>query len=173
MPEHHKFDIFMKMLQIIEKEQDSSVVKITEGQQKKALGIIQKIEGNTFFQTVRRQEVVMGDQYQAGQAGAMGPNASTTGSTFQLIWQQNEGKLDLKSLASELETLRKAMRQEATDAQHDVAIGEVAAAQTAASAGDGPKAIEHLRNAGKWALDIASKIGVGVATAALKSGLGI
>jgi len=173
MPEHDKFDIFMKMLQIIEKEQDNSAGSITKEQQIRALGVIQKIEGNIIFQTTERQEVVMGDQYKAGQVGAMGPNASATGNTFKQIWQENEGSLDLNSLASELETLRKAMRLEATYTQHDVAIGEVAAAQTAASLGNGPKTIEHLRNAGKWTLDIASKIGTGVATAALKSGLGL
>jgi hypothetical protein len=173
MSEHDKFDVFMKMLQIIEKGQELSTVKITKEQQTKVLGIINKIEGNVIFQAALQQEIDMGDQYKAGQAGAMGPNATAMGNTFQQIWQQNEGNLDLNSLAEGLELLRKAMRQEAVAAEHDVAIGEVAAAQTAASAGDGPKAFEHLRNAGKWALDVSSKVGIGVATAALKSVLGL
>ncbi|GGE39521.1 hypothetical protein GCM10011360_28980 [Primorskyibacter flagellatus] len=173
MPEHDEFDIFMKMLQIIEKKQDSYFGNISEEQQAKALQVIHKIEGNVYFQSAEQQEVVVGDQYKGGQVGAMGPNASATGNTFQQIWQENEGSLDLTSLASELETLRKALRSEATELEHDVAIGEIAAAQAAAASGDGPKALEHLRNAGNWALDIASKIGTGVATAAIKSGLGI
>jgi len=115
----------------------------------------------------------MGDNYSAGQAGAMGPSAQATGNTFQQIWQQNQGSIDLRALAEELETLRRLMRKEATEPTHDVAIGEVAAAQTAASEGKGAKALEHLRNAGKWAFDVSTKIGVGVATAALKTALGL
>ena len=65
------------------------------------------------------------------------------------------------------------MRQQATGAAHDVAIGEVAAAQTAAAEGNGAKALEHLRNAGRWALDVSTKVGIGVATAALKTALGL
>ena len=114
----------------------------------------------------------MGDNYSAGQAAAMGPSAQASGNTFQQVWEQHQGSIDLHSLARELETLRGLMRKEATDPVHDVAIGEVAAAQTAATGGNGAKALEHLRNAGKWAFDVSTKIGVGVATAALKTALG-
>lgn len=113
------------------------------------------------------------DSYKAVQAAAMGPNAHASGNTFQQVWQQNASSIDLKALTHELETLRKAMRTEATDAMHDVAIGEIASAKTAAAEGNGAKALEHLKNAGKWAFDVSTKIGVGVATAALKTSLGL
>ena len=57
--------------------------------------------------------------------------------------------------------------------EHDAAVGEIASAQVAAKAGDGPKAMSHLAKAGKWALDVAKKIGTGLAVAALKASLGI
>lgn len=173
MPEHDKFDVFMKMLQIIEKEQEVAWGAITEEQQIKALGIIHKIEGNVFFQANAKQETTMGDRYKAGQAGAMGPNATATGNTFQQMWQQNQGALELPALAKELEVLRNAMKQEASNPEHDVSIGAIAAAETAAAQGDGPKVLEHLGNAGKWALDVSTKVGVDLATAALKSSLGL
>jgi hypothetical protein len=121
------------------------------------------------------ENIHMGDNnnYSAEQAGAMGPNATATGNTFQQIWQQNQGCSDLHALAGELETLRMLMRKEATESSHDIAIGEVAAAQAAAAKGMGAKALEHLRNAGTWAFDLSTKIGVGVATAALKVALGL
>lgn len=115
----------------------------------------------------------MGDNYSAGQAAAMGPNAQAMGNTFQQIWQQSQGSIDLNALATELGALRRLMRQEATGPSHDVAIGEVAAAQTAAAEGKGAKALEHLRSGGRWAFDVSTKIGVGVATAALKTALGL
>jgi hypothetical protein len=116
--------------------------------------------------------IKMGDNYSAGQVGAMGPNSHATGNTFQQIWQQSQSNIDLRSLAHELETLRTVMRKEATIPEHDIAIGEVAAAQTAAAQGNGAKALEHLKSAGQWAFDVSTKIGIGVAIAAIKTALG-
>lgn len=115
----------------------------------------------------------MRDNYSAGQAGAMGPNSRAENISFQQIWSQDQGSIDLPTLARELQFLRTKLREEATEPSHDVAIGEVASAQTAASEGNGPKALEHLKNAGKWAFDTSTKIGIGVATAALKTALGL
>ena len=116
--------------------------------------------------------IQMGDKYSALQAGAIGPNSQSTSNTFQQIWQQSQGNIDLRSLAHELEKLRTVMRTEATIPEHDIAIGEVAAAQTAAAQGNGAKALEHLKTAGKWAFDVSTKIGIGVASAAIKTALG-
>ncbi len=44
----------------------------------------------------------------------------------------------------------------------------IASAESCAKKGDGPGALEYLSKAGKWALGIAEKIGVPVATEALK-----
>jgi len=45
----------------------------------------------------------MGDNYSAGQAGAMGPGAQASNMTFQQIWNQTQGSLDLQQLSKELE----------------------------------------------------------------------
>jgi len=87
--------------------------------------------------------------------------------------QHNRADIDLHALIYGLQELRTAMRQEANTPDHDVSIGEVAAAQTAAAAGNGSKVIEHLKNAGKWAFDVSTKIGISVATAAIKTALGV
>ena len=103
----------------------------------------------------------------------MGPNAHSHDMTFQQIWNQSTQGIDLPALASELPKLLEAMRAQASDAEHEIAVGNVAAAEKAAAVGDGGKTLEYLRNAGKWTLDIAQKIGVGVAVAAIKISLGI
>jgi hypothetical protein len=113
----------------------------------------------------------MGDQYKVGQAGAVGPGAHAHHMRFQQIWQEGGGGLDLKVLAEELSQLRAALKQEPTSPEQDSAIGAVAAAEVAARKGDGPGAPERLADAGKWAFDVATKIGVGVATVALKTAL--
>ena len=118
-------------------------------------------------------ELHMRDVYSAGQAGAMGPGAQANQMTFQQIWNQVQGTLNLPALAGELETLQKALRAEASEPEHELAIGAVAAASTAAKQGNGPKAIEYLKKAGKWTLDVSTKIGTDIAAAALKSSMGM
>jgi hypothetical protein len=114
-----------------------------------------------------------GDQYTAGQAGAMGPGAHAHDMTFQQI-TETANKIDLKQLAADLSLLRAAMKkEEGTTAEQDLAIGSVAAAEAAAAKGDGPGALQHLKAAGKWAFDVATNIGASVAAAALKGPLGI
>jgi hypothetical protein len=72
----------------------------------------------------------------------------------------------------ELTVLRTALAEQASAPDHYVAVGEVAAAEKAAAIGDGPGALQHLKKAGVSVWDVATKIGIGVATAAAKSALG-
>ena len=118
------------------------------------------------------EKIVMGDQYSAGQAGAMGPHSKVSNMTFQQIWQQTQSSIDLETPSGELAPLRRAMRHAAEELSHDKAVAEVGAAEEAAQNGDGSLVLQHLKNAGKWALDVATKIGVSVASEALKKSLG-
>ncbi len=119
-------------------------------------------------------EVVMGDQYNvSGQAGAVGPGAHAHDMTFQQIWNQVGSQTDLATLAAELAMLRAAMEKEAKQPSEKFAVGAVAAAEESARQKDGPKVIEYLKSAGKWAFSIAEKIGVGLAKDALKASLGL
>jgi hypothetical protein len=111
-------------------------------------------------------EVVMGDKYDitGSQVGAVGPGAHVERMTF--VQQQ---PLDIEALAEELGRLRVALREHGSEPEHDLALGEVAAAEKAAKEGDSDGALRHLKQAGQWALGVATEIGVPVATAALKS----
>ncbi len=115
----------------------------------------------------------MGDNYKVGQGMAVGPGAQASHGTFQQVWNEGGSKIDLAQLAAELARLRTALRAESTSAEQDVAIGAIAQAETAAVAEDGPGALAHLRNASKWVLGVAEKIGVGVAAGAIKTALGL
>jgi len=118
-----------------------------------------------------------GDTYkiegQKVQVGAFGPYAHAHDMTFTQIGSQIEKSVDLIQLADELAKLRQAMKKEATEAEHDIAVGEVTKAEQAAKKKDAPKVAEYLKSAGKWALDIAAKIGVPLAIEALKQATGI
>jgi hypothetical protein len=100
-----------------------------------------------------------------GQAGAFGRGAHAQNMSFQQV----QSGIDLPQLAEELGRLRKAMRGVTTGARgEDKAIGAVADAEDAAVNGDGPTALRCLKNAGKWPLEIAEKIGVGIAAETIK-----
>jgi hypothetical protein len=114
----------------------------------------------------------MGDIYNAGQAGAMGPGAHAHDITFQQLWNSASKDLDLSQLASELRALSPRLTEAATAPEHKIAIGNVEAAADAADAGDGPKALQYLKTAGQWTFDTATKIGIGLSIAAAKSYLG-
>jgi hypothetical protein len=113
------------------------------------------------------------DTYITGQAGAVGPGASAAGTSFAASWNQVGSAINLRQAAVELRALRDALRSGESSADHDEAIGAVASAEKAALAGDGPGMLEHLKRAGKWALDCATSIGTRVAAAAIKSAVGL
>lgn len=118
-------------------------------------------------------DVQVGDNYQVNQAGAVGPNARANHVTFNQAAGRIEGSINFVQLADELSKLRQVMMREASEVEHSIAVGEVAKAEQAAKEKDPSKVAEHLKLAGKWALDIASKIGVPVAVEVLKKSIGI
>jgi uncharacterized protein YjbI with pentapeptide repeats len=115
----------------------------------------------------------MGDKYIVGQAGAVGPQSHTQNTTLNQIWNQIESSIDLTQLANDLSALYKIMKQEATSPEHEMAVNEVAKAEQAARAENGASAVGHLKSAGKWALDFATKIGARVAEEVIKNAMNI
>ena len=81
--------------------------------------------------------------------------------------------MELNSLASELAQLRLNLKERAVEPEHDMAVGSIAEAEQAAKEGDGPRALRHLKTAGKWTLDVATSIGKTVAAEAIKASLGM
>jgi hypothetical protein len=118
------------------------------------------------------EHIIMGDSYNAQQAGAMGPNAKASNMSFQQIWAHSCADLDLARLATELRDLRAEMKSRSTEIDHDAAIASVGAAEQAASEDDGPTVLKHLKRAGHWALEVATKIGTTVAAKALENAIG-
>lgn len=117
---------------------------------------------------------VMRDNYEvSGQAGAVGPNAHVHDLTLNQIASQIENSMDLSQLSDELARLHQAMKGEATNSEHYKAIGSVMEAEGAAKAKDSSKVVESLKSAGKWTLDLASKIGASLATEAIKQSMGM
>jgi hypothetical protein len=130
-------------------------------------------------QTIVKGDLIMGDNvgrdniYADRGAIAAGGNAKITNSEFRQVWSELAGNPDLETLARELAELRNKMRVQAVEPEHDIAVGHIAAAETAAKAGDGPTMLQHLKEAGKWALEFATKVGATLTTEIIQKSLGM
>lgn len=130
-------------------------------------GNIQQVAiGKTINQNITNNEGVlsMRDTYiNKGQTGAMGNKAQSANNTFQ----------QLLILADDLSKLKDFMRNTAYSPEQKATVDEVIRAEQAARNGDESKMMNHLKNAGKWALDAAREIGTDVAAEVIKKSLGV
>jgi hypothetical protein len=102
----------------------------------------------------------------SGQIGSVGDNNQVSFANNTPLRQFES--IDLLTLANDLARLIEAMKKECKETEHYAAIAEVDKAQKAAKSKDVSKVKEYLKLSGKWALDIASKIGADIAVEALK-----
>ena len=108
----------------------------------------------------------VGDRYEAQQAGAMGPGATTADS--QLILYGENG-VDLEKLIRELGELRAEMHRTAETAEQQVDLGAVAGAELALQEQGRGGARRAIASVGKWTVATATKLGLLVAAEWLKS----
>ena len=129
-----------------------------------------QVKGDKFM-----SEQIMGDQFHVsgGQIGAIGPGAHAHDINFNQQWNELGSEINLRELEPELAQVREAMKNEATENEHYQALAEVSSAEEAARSDDGPKVLEHLRSAGTWALDAATKTGSKLAVEAIKHSMGM
>jgi hypothetical protein len=115
-----------------------------------------------------------GDTYNNfGAAGAVGSKNVVKDSTVR---QTNQGGqvLDMIILAQELARLRAALREQATEPEHDAAIGDLASAEIAARKSDENATLTHLArlgSLGKWVLGVAQSIGTPLAISVIRQAL--
>lgn len=96
--------------------------------------------------------------------GSVGRNSHAEVVAVQQPGSQKNEEIDFEDLVSDLANLRRAMRDRSSgEGEHDEALGQIAQAEKAAKGGDRPAVFRHLKNAGKWALEVATDIGVRVA----------
>ena len=81
--------------------------------------------------------------------------------------------IDLSTIAKELSKLQQAMSSLSQSTAHNLSIHEIEKAKQAAQQGNEQQLYRHLRAAGQWALEVATKIGVSIAVDALRIALGL
>ncbi|MBT7783491.1 MAG: hypothetical protein HN741_11290 [Anaerolineae bacterium] len=106
-------------------------------------------------------------------------NQINTGTNIGDANQYNDGgsvfwnSIDYKILEKELSSLHLEMKKRAKTDDQDIALAEIAKAKKAAKEKNIEKIIEALKSAGKWALDVATKIGTTLVAEALKIAFGL
>jgi len=111
---------------------------------------------------------IMRDKYDVGQAAAVGPGAKADRT---IMINNNDKPVDWDALASQLAELRTEVKlaPEAPDADSvDEAAGALLAAEKAAKAKDLPSMQRALAGAGKWVVDVASRVAAPLALAWLE-----
>ena len=131
------------------------------------------VENKVYHQCNVYEGVEMRDNYQAGQAGAMGPGAQAQHINFVQILRNAIGENSLGDLAKELEQLRGSMLAESKTADQDSAVAAIAQAEDSAKRGDAKGVLHYLKSGGKWAFDVATKLGTAVASKAIEKSMGI
>jgi hypothetical protein len=104
---------------------------------------------------------------------AIGGDVHQANMIFVNEWNQVKNDIDIVELKRELEVLIEAMKQKATDPEHFRQTGEVAAAREELKNADGGAMLNHLKNGGKFALDVAKEVGVSVLAELIKRTLGM
>lgn len=134
-------------------------------------------EGSVYYTETEEKSVSeKGDTYNvSGQAGSVGREAETHAQdmSFNQSGNQFGTEINLNTLATELSTLRKKLKEEATEPEQDLVLASVASAEIEAKRGNKHKVYEYLSKTSQWVLDTATKIGVSVAVAAIKEALGV
>ncbi len=108
----------------------------------------------------------MGDNIFASNVRGSVVGKNIKDATVNYHHEQSE-QLDVAALLPELERLRVEMLSKATSPEHYVAIGAVSGAEVSAKEGNASSVLEHLKKAGKWALETANGIGIRVAAQAI------
>lgn len=114
-----------------------------------------------------------GNYVNQGTAGAMGDNATNYGTSQQFIQAVPSSDIDMQALVAELVRLKSQLLSDATNSEHYHAVAEIESAKTAAEESDQVAVMRHLKAAGQWTLEVATKIGTSVAVAALKAALNL
>jgi hypothetical protein len=118
-------------------------------------------------------ENIMGDKVRTGDVygGIVGGHFHKVNLTQ--TWNQIGGTVELAELAGQLSLLRAELLKRARDPEQYAEIGAISSAEIEAKKGDGPKSLEYLSKAGRWAFDVATTVGATLAAEVLKKTLGI
>ena len=115
----------------------------------------------------------MGDQYYAKNVGAQGKNAGSHSTIQQNINESDWNGIDIEEMLVDLGTLKKYIKQNYTDDEHDSIVGNISNATVALKSENKEEASNLLKKCGRVLYDIAKSIGCAVVARYLGNSLGL
>jgi len=121
---------------------------------------------------INQGELIMGDQYNAKQAGIQGPQSGTN-ATVNLYMIHNANDIDFEKMILEVGLLKKYLRECEPNDENDILIGELSKLNQALEQKDENKVITVVKSCGKQLFDIAKRIGCSLIATFLAGELGL
>lgn len=177
----HSTDISQRLDKQVELKIDEHTIEIIDNELNnviRTLGLTGRPIEEQHFQIIIHQLIINMDSQSNfnnyGQAGNMGNDGNVSRFTQNQNFNQFTAD-DYDKLALEFKRLKEYLQtvKDENDDSHLDAISSLIKAEKAAHNKEGTSIIEHLKNAGKWALDAATKIGTTLAAEVLKKSMGL
>jgi hypothetical protein len=149
---------------------DNKQQKIAVGEDAVVIGQVTGTVGNrsvVIGATDNNGNTILNQPMAIGYCAKAGPNSIAIGA------YAGAGGIDLDQLASELSLLRDLMNQDPNSGAHQAAIAEIVGAAKAAKENDGASVLRHLKAAGQWAWDFATKAGASLTANIIAKAIGL
>ena len=130
--EPNEFTVLLKIVEVIDVSLQNSTSNSRDPEiHAKLVNIISALDPARAVDSVTagipvvRQDIIIGDQYTVGQAGAVGPNSRAISTSFDNIWERCEPVIDIHVLAAELSLLRDEIGRLVARPEDDLVLAEV------------------------------------------------
>ena len=128
---------------------------------------------NNYKNLIIGGQVSVGDQYLAKQVGTQGKNAGSHAVITQYYQESQINDSDVQQMLRELEQIKSYLRDNYSDDEHYIIIGNVSSASKSLKERKNGEAIDFLKKCGKTLYDIAKSIGCAVVARYLGNILGL
>lgn len=115
----------------------------------------------------------MGDNYYAQQVGAQGKKAGSHANIHQSINGSDWNGIDTNNMLAELDAIKKYIKENFADDEHDIMVGNISSATVALKSDDKGEAGNLLKKCGHALFEIAKSIGCSVLARYLANILGL
>lgn len=159
----------------VEQERDYAIKQKISKKKKKMEQKLQQsvINEATFINLESLGGLTMGDQYYAQQVGVQGKNAGRHAVTYQSTDKDDWNEINIDEILVELKTIKKYIKENFSDDEYDIIVGNVSSATIALESDRKKEAGNLLKKCGYVLYDIAKSIGCTVVVRYLGSVLGL
>lgn len=177
---HENSIVEMRIRQLIENYYDTleaevkgSTNKKGKRQQREIKSVIDEATSSNYQNLFIGGQISVGEQYNAKQAGIQGPGAGSHATITQYYQEAQVLDADIPQLLLELEHIKGHLRDNYSDDDHYIIIGNVSSASKLLKEHKNDQAMEFLKKCGKVLYDIAKSIGCSVVARYLGNVIGL